>query len=273
MSQDRTYAEGELPLLRRFKWVSPGFLGTLGTRLVAGRDITWSDLYQKVPVAIISENFAREYWHDATSALGKRIRAGNTDVWREVIGVAGDVYDDGVNQAAPTAVYWPVMMNQFDGQKDLVRRDIAFAIRSPRAGSETFMKEVRQTVWSADPSLPVADVHTLGYFYTQSMARTSFTLIMLAVAGGMALGAQRPTLTAMFVRQGLWLTGIGVVCGLVAAFATMRLMSSLLFNVSPVDPVSYTAMTFAVLATAYLACYLPSRRAATVDPLDALRAD
>jgi predicted permease len=301
MSQDRTYAEGELPPLRRFKYVSPGFLATLGTPLVAGRDITWSDTYQKLPVAIVSENFAREYWHDANSAVGKRIRAGNTDEWREIVGVVGDVHDDGVNQAAPTSVYWPVMMDQFEAQKNLVRRDIAFAIRSSRAGSETFMKEVRQTVWSADPSLPVADVHTLGYFYTQSMARTSFTLIMLAVAGGMALllgmvgiygviaysvsqrtreigirmalGAQRRTLTAMFVRQGLWLTGIGIVSGLVGAFATMRLMSSLLFNVSPVDPVSYATMTVAVIATAYLACYLPSRRAATVDPLAALRAD
>jgi len=301
MSQDRTYAEGELPPLRRFKYVSPGFLATLGTPLVAGRDITWSDTYQKLPVAIVSENFAREYWHDANSAVGKRIRAGNTDKWREIVGVVGDVHDDGVNQAAPTSVYWPVMMDQFEAQKNLVRRDIAFAIRSSRAGSETFMKEVRQTVWSADPSLPVADVHTLGYFYTQSMARTSFTLIMLAVAGGMALllgmvgiygviaysvsqrtreigirmalGAQRRTLTAMFVRQGLWLTGIGIVSGLVGAFATMRLMSSLLFNVSPVDPVSYATMTVAVIATAYLACYLPSRRAATVDPLAALRAD
>jgi ABC-type antimicrobial peptide transport system permease subunit len=89
----------------------------------------------------------------------------------------------------------------------------------------------------------------------------------------MALGAQRQALTAMFVRQGLWLAGIGIACGLVASFAVMRLMSSLLFHVSPVDPLTYAAMTLGVVAIACLACYLPSRRAATVDPVIALRAE
>ena len=300
-AQDRAYAEGDLPPIRQFKFISPGFFATLGAPLVAGRDITWSDTYQKIPVAIISENFAREYWHDANNALGKRIRPASTDDWREIVGVVADVHDDGVSMDAPTSVYWPVMMDRFDGQKEALRRGIAFAIRSPRAGSESFLKEVRQTVWSVDQNVPLSEVHTLGYFYTESMARTSFTLVMLAVAGGMALllgivgiygviaysvsqrtreigirmalGAQRQTLIAMFVRHGLLLTGIGIVCGLLGAFAVMRLMSSLLFNVSPVDPITYAAVTFGVVVTACLACYLPSRRAATVDPVDALRAE
>ena len=300
-AQDRAYAEGELPPIRRFKFVSPGFLATIGTGLVAGRDITWADTYQKIPVALVSENLAREYWHDAQNALGKRIRVGNNDDWREIVGVVGNVYDNGVDMPAPTSVYWPVMMDHFEGQKENLRRGIAFAIRNPRAGSEAFLNEVRQTVWSVDPNVPLANVHTLGYFYTRSMARTSFTLVMLGVAGGMALllgivgiygviaysvsqrtreigirmalGAQRQTLTGMFVRQGLMLTGIGVACGLLAAFASMRLMSSLLFKVSAVDPITYGAMTLGVVAVAYLACYLPSRRAATVDPVEALRAE
>jgi len=77
----------------------------------------------------------------------------------------------------------------------------------------------------------------------------------------------------MFVRHGLLLTGIGIACGLVASFATMRLMSSLLFNVSPVDPVTYATIPFGIAAIAWLACYLPSRRAATVDPVNALRSE
>jgi ABC-type antimicrobial peptide transport system permease subunit len=89
----------------------------------------------------------------------------------------------------------------------------------------------------------------------------------------MALGAQRQTLISMFVRHGLLLTGVGIACGLVASFAVMRLMSSLLFNVSPLDPITYSAVTIVVVFTAYLACYLPSRRAATIDPVDALRAE
>jgi len=301
VARDRTYREGEIPPVRRFKFISPGFFATLGTPLVAGRDLTWTDIYRRIPVAIVSESFAREYWQNAASALGKQIRASNTDDWREVIGVAADVHDDGLNKPAPTSVYWPVMMDRFEGQKETVRRDIALAIRSPRAGSQAFIKEIQQVVWSADPNLPLADVHTLGYFYTKSMARTSFTLIMLAVAGGMALllgivgiygvisysvsqrtreigirmalGAERQSITALFVRNGLWLATVGIACGLATAFVAMRLMSSLLFNVSPVDPVTYAAVTAGVLVTACLACYLPSRRAATVDPVHALRAE
>ncbi|MFZ3216448.1 MAG: ABC transporter permease [Candidatus Acidiferrales bacterium] len=300
-AEDHTYAEGELPPVRRFKFISPGFLATMGTPLVAGRDVTWEDTYQKIPVALISQNFAREYWHDARNTLGKRIRVGNTDDWREIVGVVGNVYDNGVDAPAPTAVYWPVMMDRFEGQKEMLRRGVAFAIRSPRAGSQSFLNEVRQAAWSVDANVPVASVHTVDYYYKRSMARTSFTLVMLGVAGGMALllgivgiygviaysvsqrtreigirmalGAQRQALVAMFVRQGLWLTGVGIACGLTAAFAVMRLMSSLLFNVSPVDPITYVAVTLGVVVTAYLACYLPSRRAATVDPVDALRAE
>jgi predicted permease len=300
-AQDRAYAEGEMPPLRRFKNIAPGFFSTIGTSLIAGRDLTWTETYQKLPVAIISENFAREYWHDAANAIGKRIRVGTNDDWREIIGVIANTYDDGVNMPARTCVYWPVMMDRFEGEKQTVRRNVVFAIRTPRAGSEAFLQEVRQAVWSVNSSIPVAEVHTLGYFYTQSMARTSFTLVMLSVAGSMALllgivgiygviaysvsqrtreigirmalGAQQKTLTGMFVRQGLWLTGIGVACGLIGAFAVMRLMSSLLFNVNPTDPITYVAVTIGVIFTAYVACYLPSRRAATVDPIDALRAE
>jgi predicted permease len=300
-AQDHVYGEGELPPIRRFKFISPGTFATLGTPLIAGRDITWTDTYQKLPVAIISENFAKEYWHGAQNAIGKRIRVGSTDDWREIVGVAGDVHDDGVSQPAPAAVYWPVMLDRFEGQKETVRRGVGFYIRSPRAGSQVFISEAQRAVWSVNPDVPLADVSTLGELYTKSMARTSFTLVMLCVAGAMALllgivgiygvisysvsqrtreigirmalGAQRPTLTAMFVRQGLQLTAIGVACGLVVAFISMRLMSSILFNVSPVDPITYIVITIGVVATAYLACYLPSRRAATVDPVHALRAE
>jgi predicted permease len=300
-AQDHVYGEGELPPIRRFKFISPNFFATLGTRMVAGRDLTWTDIYQKRPVAIISENFASQYWHDANGALGKRIRVANTDDWREIVGVVQDMHDDGVDKAAPSSVYWPVMMDRFEGQKQTLRRNITFTLRSPRAGSRTFMKEVQERVWSINPDVPRANAATLGELYTKSMARTSFTLVMLCVAGGMALllgivgiygvisysvsqrtreigirmalGAQRSTLTALFVRQGLRLTGIGIACGLVVAFVTMRLMSSLLFDVSPVDPITYIVITAGVTVTAYLACYLPSRRAATVDPVNALRAE
>jgi len=300
-AQDHVLAEGELPPIRRFKSISPGVFATLGTKLVAGRDLTWTDIYEKRPVVIISDSFAREYWQSANGAIGKRIRVANTDDWNEIVGVAQDVHDDGVDQKAPTTVYWPILQNNFEGQKENFQRSVAFFIRSPRAGSQAFINEVQQQVWSVSPDVPLAEMTTLGVLYTKSMARTSFTLVMLSVAGAMALllgiigiygvisysvsqrtreigirmalGAQRPSLTALFVRQGLLLTGIGLACGVVMAFLTMRLMSSLLFNVSPVDPITYLTITLCVLATAYLACYLPARRAATVDPVNALRAE
>ncbi len=111
-AQDRTYRDNEIPPIRRFVNVSPGFFSTMGTPLVAGRDLTWAETYEKRPVALVSENLAREYWGEPANALGKHIRVGNTDDWREIIGVAKDVYYDGVSQKAPTTVYWPVLHGQ-----------------------------------------------------------------------------------------------------------------------------------------------------------------
>jgi len=300
-AQDRSYKEGELPPLRHFHFMAPGYFAAMGTPLVAGRDITWTELYQKLPVAVISENLAREYWRDPSTALGKRIRVASTDDWREVVGVVSDVHDNGMNEAAPASVYWPLLMDRYEGQKTIVRRDVVYVIRSSRAGSEAFMKDVRQAVWSVNANLPLADVHTLNYYYTKSMARTSFTLVMLGVAGGMALllgtvgiygviaysvsqrtreigirmalGAQQQTLTGMFVRHGLVLAGVGVACGHITAAVVMRLMASLLFGVSPMDPITYSAAALSVVAVAWFASYLPSRRAATVDPVEVLRAE
>jgi predicted permease len=300
-SSDRTYKEGELAPLRRFKFVSPGFFSTMGIPLVAGRDITWPEEFEKRPLAIISENFAREYWGSPSNAVGKLVRVGSTDPWHEVIGVAGNVYDDGVSQEPSTAVYWPLFQDNFETQKEVVRRYVSFVIRSPRAGSASLMNELQRAVWSVDREVPLANPTTVGVLYTKSMARTSFTLIMLSVAGAMtlllgivglygviayaisqrtreigirtALGAQRSALTKMFVLQGLTLTGIGVVCGLSVAFATMRLMRSLLYHVSPVDPWTYGAATLSIVTIAWLATYVPSRKAAVVDPVHALRAE
>ena len=300
-AQDHPYTEGQIPPIRRFAFVIPGFFATQGTPLVAGRDFAWTDIYQKLPVAIISENFAREYWDSPANAIGKRIRVASTDDWREIIGVAANVYGDGVSKNPPSMVYWPIMRVRFEGQAHDVASYTAFGIRSPRAGSEAFLKEVREAVWSVNPNLPLSRINTLQHYYTRSMARTSFTLIMLAVAGGMALllgvvgiygviacsvsqrvreigirmalGAQQQSVTGIFIRHGLILSGIGIAFGLVAALIVMRLMSSLLFHVNPVDPITYIAVTLGLLLTAFIASYLPSRRAATVDPVEALRAE
>jgi len=300
-AEDRRYRENELPPLRRFNFVSPGYFRTLGTPFVAGRDLTWTEVFDERPVVIISENLAREMWGQPAAALGKRIRFGPADDWSEIVGVVANVHNDGVNQEAPSMVYWPTMMRHFWTNSPMVRRSLAFVIRSPRASTESFLKEVRQAVWSVDSSLPIANVHSLDYYYQNSMARTRFTLVMLGLAGGMALllgevglygviaysvsqrrreigvrlalGAGKQEVTGMFVRHALGVAGVGVACGLVAAFAVMRLMTSLLFGVTPLDPITYAAVSLGLVATAALASYLPSRRAAAVDPVEALRAE
>jgi len=299
--EGRPFAEGQMPPLRRFRNVSPEALATMGTPLLAGRYFTWADAYQKLPVAVICENFAREFWPNPADALRHRIRVGTEDDWREIVGVVADVYDDGVTEKPPSFAYWPLLMAKFESEPIRVRRDVTYVIRSPRTGSESLMKDVREAVWSVNPNLPLSSVHSLDYYYKRSMSRTSFTLVMLGVAGSMALllgvvgiygtiaysvsqrtreigirmalGAQQQVVTGMFVRHGLLLTGVGVAVGVALAVVAVRLMSSLLFKVSAIDPLTYIAVCIGLVGTTALASYLPSRRAATVDPVEALRAE
>ena len=298
---DKVYSEGQIPPLRRYKFISPGFFKTMGNPLLAGRDMTWTDVYQERPVILVSENLARELWRTPAAALGKQVRENPKAKWRGVIGVVGNERDDGINQKAPAIAYWPMIVKGFWGEAVNVRRNQAFAIRSSRAGSASFLNEVRQAVWSVNASLPIAQVRTVKEIYDRSMARTSFTLVMLTIAGAMALllgivgiygvisytvsqrtreigirialGASQQTVTRMFVRQGLLLTAIGVVCGIAAALALTRLMTALLFEVSPLDPLTYVAVSAVLVAAALLASYVPARRATVIEPVEALRVE
>jgi len=300
-AEDKTYAVGQIPPVRRYRDVTPGFFKTTGTPLIAGRDFTWTDLYEKCRVAIVSENMAREMWGDPGAALGKRIREGAADPWREIVGVVGDVYDDGAQKKPPAFAYWPALMDNFYGPKGTVMRFAVFVIRTKRAATEGFLTDARQAIWSVNSNLPVFAVRTQQDLYDQSMARTSFTLVLLAIAGAMALilgivgiygviayavtqrtreigirmalGAQAGGLRQMFVRQGLLLAGIGAIIGLGAAAGLTRLMSSLLFGVTALDPLTYAGVAAILIAAAALASYVPARRATKVDPLDALRAE
>ncbi len=112
-AEDKNYSPGQIPPIRPYRYISPGFLKVDGTPLIAGRDFTWTDVYEKRHVAMVSENLAREMWGSPAAALGKQVRSGLNDPWREIVGVVGDVYDDGVDQKAPSIAYWPPMMDQF----------------------------------------------------------------------------------------------------------------------------------------------------------------
>ncbi|MEO7999705.1 MAG: ABC transporter permease, partial [Gemmatimonadaceae bacterium] len=224
-ASDHSYAENQIPPLRRYLRTAPNTFRTLGTPIVAGREFTWDDLDQNRKVAVISENFAREYWNSAQGAVGQRVRENPTEPWSEVIGVVADVRHDGVDKPAPTTVYWP----------EPGIRSMTYLVRSTRVNSQAYINELRAAVRAASASIPVTDVRTMQTVYDKSMSRTAFTLTLLAVSGGMALllavvgvyavisytvaqrtreigirialGAQQRGVQLMFVRNGLVLAG------------------------------------------------------------------
>lgn len=297
------YVEGQLedaseqPPTRRLTAVSPGHLEALGTRLVAGSGLTWADVEQSRQVVLISENMARELWGEPQAAIGKRIRwqqdRGGTGPWQQIVGVTQNVYEE-LYESPPSTVYMPLTTAGSD------LRSVTYAIRSERAGTAGFLSEVRQAIWASHPDI-VIDARSMRDIYSDALSRTSFILVLLTVAAGMALllsvvgvygvisyvvsqrsrelgirlalGARRPAVTRMFVTGGLAVAAIGIAVGLVAAMAFGRWMSSFLFYVRPLDPVTYLIVIGVVLAAASVAAYLPARRAANVDPADTLRAE
>jgi predicted permease len=305
---DNVFAEGKeypggVAPLRRFDNVSPGFLHTTGARLVAGREFTWTDVYGLRPMVMISENLAREFWGTPSAAVGKRLREFPGMPWHEVIGVVQDVRQNGIQEKAPEIVYWPTLTRNYfvpDAGPNVMRA-VTFVIRSQRAGTDSFLSQVRQAVWSVNASLPLASVRTMQEIYDESLATTSFTLVMLGIAGAMALmlgligiygvisyavsqrrreigirvalGAEPGALRWLFVGYGLTLAAAGTTIGLAAAAGLTRLMKSVLFGISPVDPLTYTAVPLVLIAATVLASYLPARQAAAVDPAETLRAE
>lgn len=286
--------EGEMPPLRRFKNVAPGYFETMGNPIVAGRSITWTEIYQRKPVVVISENLAREYWGSASSALGNRVRgAGLT--WHEIVGVVGNERDDGLDQPETAIVYWPLLNENY------MRRSMAYAVRSDRVGSPGFLRELQQAVWSVNATLPIANVLTLEEIQDDSMVQTSFAMVILVIAASvalllgvvgiygvisyiaahrrrevgirMALGAQARDVRRLFLRHGLLLTGCGIVIGICASLALTRIMSALLFGVSPADPLTFATFSLGLAGCALLATWLPAYRASRIDPVTTLRGD
>jgi putative ABC transport system permease protein len=299
-ARDKTYSQS-VPPLRRLKFVSPGLLAAMGNRLIAGREFTWTDTYERHAVAMVSENLARELWQDPRLAIGKQITENLKDPWREIIGVVSDEREDGVQEKAPPVAYYPLLMNDFEGNVVAARRTVSYIVRSKRAGSQSLLAEVQQAVWSVNSNFPLANVRTLAEIYDKSLARTSFTLVMLAIASIMALliglvgiygvisyavsqrrreigirialGASHADVTRMFVAHGFVLAIMGIGFGLAGSAALTRVLGSLLFNVNPLDPLTYVAVSLGLIAAAVTASYIPALRAMAVQPVEALRAE
>ena len=283
--------------LRRFKSFAPGYFETMGIPLVAGRSISWGEIYGRRPVIVISAALAREYWQDPSLAIGKRVRCCNDPQvpWREIVGVVGDEHDDGLNRPATAIVYWPMLNRAYRW------RTMAYAVRSARVSTPGFLRELEQAVWSVNPNLPLANVQTLEEIESRSMAQTSFALVMLGLAAGvalligvvgiygviayavsqrtreigvrMALGARIGDVRKLFIRHGLSLSATGIVLGIAVALLVTRVMSAFLFRVGPMDPITYVGVSAVLITIGLFATYLPARRASQVDPIMALRAE
>jgi predicted permease len=298
--------EGQTAELRRFKFVTDSYFETMQIPLLAGRTLAWSDSRDLNRAVVVTENFAREYWDSPGDAVGKRISiVRNPQEWYEIVGVSGNIRDDGVDRDPTAAIYWPMRLRNpwatTPEQADFAfaRRSMNYAIRSARVGSPDFRAEVREAIWGVNPNLPLAEVRTLDEIVDRSMARTSFALTMLGIAAAvalilgaigiygvvsyivsqrtrelgvrLALGANAGDVRKMVLKQGLILCLFGVAIGLCAAFGLTRLMGALLYGVNPVDPVTFGSVAASLTVVALVASYVPAAKAAGIDPVEAIR--
>jgi predicted permease len=298
-AEGQEYGPKGIPPTRTIKMISPGALHTLGTPLLAGRDFTWEEIHNQRNVAMVSQSFARGEWSTVEGAIGKRVLVGTSQTWQEVIGVVADVYDAGADRPVPLMIYWPARLQDFVAGT-LLRRSVNFVMRSERTGTEAFTRDIRQAVAEVMPDLPVFQIRTLRDVYDQSMAPTAFSLILLGIAGAMALllgivgiygvlayavmqrrrevgirlalGARPGSVKGMFVYRGMMLSAIGIAIGAAVAAGITRWMSSLLFGVTPVDAATFGVSASVLVIAALAASYFPARRAAAVDPVHTLTA-
>ena len=290
----------DTPPIWRYKYVTGDYFETMQNPVLAGRSIEWSDIRGRASVVVITRNLAEDHWGSPAAALGKRIApsAGPNPTWLEIVGVVGNVRDEGVSQPAEPVIYRPLAPHRsVSGVSRWL--PMAFAIRTSRLAASGLLRQAQAAIEAVNPNLPLAEVRTLDQILAESMARTSFILVMLAIAAAvalalcvvgiygvisyivsqrtreigvrMALGADRRDVRRMVLRQGMILTGIGIVIGLGAAVGLTRFMSSVLYGVEATDPVTFAAVAFMLTAVALVASYLPAVRASRTDPLVALR--
>jgi predicted permease len=275
--------------------ISAGYLKTMGIPILRGRSFDDTDNEQSMPVAIVNETMAREYW-PGQDALGKRFKVGDPDEqvpWLTIVGVAGDVHQMGADVPVKAEMYFPYRQgsSRFYAPRDLVIRTSLDPL--------SFVAAVRREIRAVDADQPVSNIRTMDDVLSKEIAprRIAMTLLMtfaglallLASIGiygvlsyfvaqstpeigvRLALGAQQSDVLKLVVSRGMKLALAGLAIGLVAAFLLTRLMTSLLFGVSATDATTFVGVSGLLLAVALLACYIPARRATKVDPLVALR--
>jgi predicted permease len=277
--------------------VSAGYLKTMNIPLRAGRYFDDRDNEQSMPVVIINETMARQYW-PGENALGRRLKIGDPDEpgkqWKQIVGIVADVRQMGLDAPVKAEMYFPYQ--QITDWPGFVPRDLA--IRTS-GDTSNLVGAVRGIIREVDPDQPVSNVATMAELLGEEAAERRMGMIMLAgfaalalllaslgiygvlayfvtqhtseIGVRQALGATPRNILLLVLRKGMTLTLAGVVIGLIAAFALTRLMSSLLFGVTAADPLTFVTVPLLLVAVALLACYIPARKATKVDPLVALR--
>jgi len=271
--------------------ITPDYFRAMGMRLLRGRAFTWADNESSLPVAMINEAAARQYWPN-TDAMDKRVKLedGSAPVWRQVIGIVGDVRQDGLVKAARPEVYAPLLQSPVPY--------LVLAVRT-RVEPAALTGAVRHAVMAVDKDQPVFQIQTMQHVVSNSVGGRRFQMVLMALFASlalvlaaigiyglmsysvsqrkheigirMALGAKREEVLRLVVGQGLLLAGGGVVLGVGGALILTRLLSSLLFGVGPNDPVTYVAVSLLLGSVAAAGSLIPAWRAARIDPMEVLR--
>lgn len=296
--EDHPRGPDELPIFAALPQVGDGYHDALGVEVLEGRGFQRGDGADGTRSALVSRNFAEEWWPDS-SPLGRGVSFGGPDEeWYRIVGVVEDVRQYGLDQDAPQMIYFPLIASQGEQLTSVRNRDIVVRVQGDPLA---FIPALREEIRAVNGRIPIANPRTMDDVFATSTARTSFTMGMLGAASGialllglvgiygvisyvvsqrtreigvrMALGASAPSVRGMVLRQGLLLAGVGVAVGLLAAAAMSRVLESVLFGVSAMDPVTYLGVAGALVAVAAAASWIPALRAAGVDPSRALRAD
>jgi len=276
-----------------YQSVSKDYFATMRISLIDGRTFESRDVQDAPEVAIVNKTMAATFWPNQ-NALGRRVRPGGNKTWCTIIGIVDDVKNAGLDRPAGTEIYLPYRQPSGQGYTDMY-----VVMRAQGGDPRMLTSAVREQLGEIDPALPVADVRLMEDVLSRAQARPrfltlllslfSFVALAIATVGiygvvsysvarrtkefglRMVLGAQGGDVLGLVMKQGAGMVAIGIVAGLVIAFALTRLMASLLFGVTATDLPTFAGVTVLLFAVALAACYLPARRATRVDPIQTLR--
>jgi len=276
-----------------YQSVSKDYFATMGIRLMDGRLFESRDVQDGPEVAIVNTAMAKTFWPNQ-NPIGRRVRPGGTKTWCTVVGVVDDVKNAGLDRPAGTEIYLPNRQSSGQGYTNMY-----VVMRAQGGDPRSMAVAVREQLSEIDPALPVADVRLMEDVLSRAQARPRFLTMLLSLFSAvalaiatvgiygvvsysvarrtkefglrMALGAQGGDVLGLVMKQGAGMVAIGIVAGLVTAFALTRLMASLLFGVTATDIPTFASVTIILFGVALAACYIPARRATRVDPIQTLR--